>query len=128
MFLLAATTYLQPHYAHLVVVVYLFAGYYCGNDGLGKSANNLYYCSGAGAEPTLHTDCAFTCTTMPHGQDDKCEAGTCSKVTTGNYCGGDKISGDAHTLYRCESSKPAGAKYCANGCHTASSGQNDYCN
>lgn len=104
-------------------------GYYCGNDGLGKSANNLYYCSGAGAEPTLHTDCSFTCITMPKGQDDKCgNSGTCSKVNTGYYCGNDKISGDSKVLYLCKSSAPAGAKYCSNGCHVASSGHDDYCN
>ena len=108
---------------------FYYKGYYCGNDGLNLSANKLYYCSGAGAAPKEHTSCSFTCETMPHGQDDKCQnSGTCSKVNTGNYCGTDKISGDAHTLYRCESSKPAGAKYCSNGCHTAASGQNDYCN
>ncbi len=28
-------------------------GYYCGNDKISKNANNLYYCSGAGADPTL---------------------------------------------------------------------------
>ena len=95
---------------------------------MGLDANNLYYCSGSGAAPTLKTDCSFTCTTMPKGSDDKCQnSGTCANVSTGNYCGSDKISGDAHTLYRCESSKPAGAKYCANGCVTAPSGQNDYC-
>jgi hypothetical protein len=87
----------------------------------------LYYCSGEGAEPKLHTDCAFTCDIMPKGSDDKCAAGSCSKVNTGNYCGGDKIGGDAHTLYRCESSKPAGAHYCSNGCVTAAAGSNDYC-
>jgi len=64
---------------------------------------------------------------MPHGSDDKCQAGSCSAVKTGNYCGADKIKGDGHTLYRCEDSKPAGSKYCANGCVTASAGSNDYC-
>jgi len=44
------------------------------------------------------------------------------------YCGGDKVNGDKSTLYLCKSSKPAGAKYCANGCHTATSGSDDYCN
>lgn len=106
----------------------LLLGYYCGNDGLGKNANNLYYCSGAGATPKLHTTCSFTCTIMPKGQDDKCSnSGTCSKVKTGNYCGNDKISGDKNILYRCESSKPAGSKYCDKGCVTAASGSNDYC-
>lgn len=103
-------------------------GYYCGHDGLGKSANTLYYCSGAGAAPTVHKTCGFTCTIMPSGQDDKCaDTGSCSKVNTGNYCGGDKLGADGHTLFRCESSKPDGGKYCSNGCTTAASGNNDYC-
>ncbi len=50
-------------------------GYYCGNDGLKKDANNLYYCPSAGGTPSLHTNCAFTCAIMPHGSDDKCVAG-----------------------------------------------------
>lgn len=59
-------------------------GYYCGNDGLGMDANNLYYCSGAGAKPTLSKDCSFTCVTMPSGKDDACStSGTCSTVNTG---------------------------------------------
>jgi hypothetical protein len=59
-------------------------GYYCGNDGLGLDANNLYYCSGSGATPKLSTDCAFTCVTMPSGYDDKCStSGSCSAVNTG---------------------------------------------
>lgn len=102
-------------------------GYYCGNDKLGKDANNLYYCSGSGANPSISKDCSFTCVTMPSGQDDKCTSGTCSNVKTGYYCGSDKINGDKNTLYLCKDSKPAGAKYCSNGCVTAPSGQDDYC-
>jgi hypothetical protein len=101
--------------------------YYCGNDGLGKSANNLFYCKDNGADPVLHEDCSFTCGTMTSGYDDKCVSGSCSKVNTGDYCGDDKIGGNAGFLYRCESSKPKGAEKCANGCVTAPSGQNDYC-
>eukprot|EP01038_Epipyxis_sp_PR26KG_P015977 gene15977-21683_t len=102
-------------------------GYYCGNDGLGKDANTLYYCSGAGATPSAKS-CSFTCVTMPKGQDDVCStSGTCKNVNTGYYCGSDKVSGEAHTLYYCVSSSPNGAKYCSNGCHTAASGSDDYC-
>jgi hypothetical protein len=83
-------------------------GYYCGDNGLGKNANTLYYCSGAGATPSTKTACSFTCVTMPSGQDDKCStSGTCSPVTTGYYCGGDKVKGDANTLYLCKNSAPA---------------------
>jgi len=103
-------------------------GYYCGNDGLSMDANNLYYCSDAGAEPKLSSDCSFTCVTMPSGQDDACSSsGSCSAVNTGYYCGNDKISGNANTLYYCKSSQPSGAEYCSNGCYVAPSGQDDYC-
>ncbi len=82
-------------------------GYYCGNDGLGLDANNLYYCSGSGAKPALSSDCKFTCVIMPSGQDDKCSSsGSCSSVNTGYYCGSDKIGGDPNTLYYCVNSAP----------------------
>jgi hypothetical protein len=104
-------------------------GYYCGNDGLGKTADTLYYCSASGATPTVSQTCKQFCVTMPSGSDDKCDtsAASCSAVSTGYYCGADKMSGDKNTLYLCESSKPSGAKYCSSGCVTASSGSDDYC-
>lgn len=105
-------------------------GYYCGNNGLGKDPNNLYYCSAAGSTtPTLATDCGFTCTIMPHGYDDKCVSGSCANTygPGGNYCGNDKIGGDANSLYRCENYLPKGAAYCSGGCATAPAGTNDYC-
>lgn len=102
---------------------------YVGNDGLSLDANTLYYCSGAGASPTVSKKCSFTCVTMPSGSDDKCStSGTCANVNTGYYCGNDKINGDSNTLYLCKNSNPAGAKYCSSGCHVASSGSDDYCN
>mgnify|MGYP003386677078 FL=1 len=103
-------------------------GYYCGDDGLGKNANKLYYCSGDGADPVLSEACAFTCVTEPSGQDDQCSKnGSCSAVNTGYYCGDDKIDGGASNLYYCVNSAPQGAKKCENGCKTAPSGQDDYC-
>ena len=106
-------------------------GYYCGNDGLGLSANNLYYCSGSGASPALHTSCSTTCVTMPSGQDDKCDSASpsCSSITAsaGYYCGNDKIGGNSNTLYYCSNSKLDGGIYCSSGCVTASSGSDDYC-
>lgn len=106
-------------------------GYYCGNDNLGLSANSLYYCSGSGATPTLHTSCSTTCVTMPSGQDDKCDSSSssCSSITAsaGYYCGDDKINGNSNTLYYCLNSKLDGAVYCSSGCVTAQSGSDDYC-
>jgi hypothetical protein len=106
----------------------LLIGCYQGNDGLGLDANNLYYCAAAGSSPSLSSDCSFTCTIMPSGQNDKCaNTGSCSSVTTGYYCGTDKIGGDKSTLFLCESSTPQGSAFCANGCVTATSGSDDYC-
>ena len=59
-------------------------GNYCGNSGLNMDPNNLYYCGGAGAVPSLAADCSFTCVTMPNGVDDKCStSGTCSPNLNG---------------------------------------------
>lgn len=104
-------------------------GYYCGNDGPGLSANNLYYCSGTGASPVKSKTCGFTCVTMPSGYDDVCDdTGSCSSAATGYYCGGDKVIGNSATLYLCESSAPAGAQKCSSGkCIVAASGHDDYC-
>ena len=65
---------------------------------------------------------------MPSGYDDQCDnTGSCGSAVTGYYCGGDKVSGNANTLYLCESSKPAGGQMCSNKCVVASSGNDDYC-
>lgn len=104
-------------------------GYYCGNDKLGLSANALYYCSGAGAQPSLAKKCAMTCVTMPQGTDDVCSnTGSCAGMH-GWYCGSDRVNGDyPQANYYCANGSGGGAKYCSNGCHTAPKGQNDYCN
>ena len=82
------------------------AGWYCGNDGLGKSANSNYYCSSAGGSITQTTACSVTCVTMPSGQNDKCaSSGSCSGLN-GDYCGNDKINGDSSTLYQCRNGSP----------------------
>ncbi len=105
-------------------------GYYCGNDRLGLGANDLYYCSGAGANPSLSKKCSFTCVSMPQGTDDACSnSGSCSGLVSGYYCGSDKVHADySSELYLCSNGAGAGGKYCSSGCHTAADGYNDYCN
>lgn len=103
-------------------------GYFCGLDGLNLDANTLYLCkSGSIASKQA---CSNTCVTMPHGQDDKCDTsgGSCATVkSTGNYCGGDVISGgNPSILYRRIGTKADGATYCANGCAVVP-GANDVC-
>ena len=104
------------------------AGWYCGNDGLDKDPNKNYYCSSAGGDVTDNEACKTTCVTMPSGNNDECTSnGSCDGLH-GYYCGDDKVNGDKNTLYLCLDGAPSGATYCANGCHTASSGYDDYCN
>lgn len=53
--------------------------------------------------------------------------GGSSCVVGGSYCGGDKISGDKNTLYRCTGSgAPAKIKKCSKGC-SVNSGRDDSC-
>ena len=50
------------------------AGWYCGNDGLGKNANVNYFCSKSGGDITKQDKCGKTCVTMPKGNNDKCSS------------------------------------------------------
>ena len=49
-----------------------------------------------------------------------------SCVVGGSYCGGDKLSGNRDTLYRCTTGAPAVIRHCANGC-LVRPGQDDVC-
>jgi hypothetical protein len=68
---------------------------------------------------------------VPEGDDAQALAGaTCgSTAHVGDYCGGDKNNGNPSTLYRCNGPGPATViRSCANGCHVAPPGEDDYCN
>jgi hypothetical protein len=60
------------------------------------------------------------------GSDDRCRgAGGC--VAGSLYCGGDKVSGDPSTLYRCTGgSAGTVVEACARGC-SVNAGANDSC-
>jgi hypothetical protein len=45
----------------------------------------------------------------------------------GDYCGGNGVTGDAGTLYRCTSGTKTVKATCANGCVKMSAGTNDHC-
>jgi len=47
-------------------------------------------------------------------------------VTGGLYCGGDEVSGDSNTLYRCEANGAQVVEHCAYGC-AVHSATNDSC-
>ena len=56
---------------------------------------------------------------------DVVDASVCKP--TGHYCGGDEVSGDAGTLYRCNgASAPSVLAHCSDGCEVVS-GQDDVC-
>jgi hypothetical protein len=44
------------------------------------------------------------------------------------YCGGDYVSGDPNTLYRCTSHRMTVEQTCANGCEWMPNGVDDRCN
>ncbi len=60
------------------------------------------------------------------GGDDVCRgAGGCD--VGGHYCGGDKVTGDPSTLYRCDGgSTGTPLRHCASGC-AVNPGRNDSC-
>lgn len=101
-------------------------GSYCGGDKLSGDPNTLYRCTGG--TPTVLSHCANGCAIIP-GQDDVCSTssgGGC--VAGGLYCGGDKVSGNASTLYRCNgTAAPSVVEQCGNGC-SVNAGTDDSCN
>ncbi len=100
-------------------------GLYCGGDKLSGDASTLYECHGSGA-PTVVEHCPAGCAVTP-GSDDSCKPSGGSCVSGGLYCGGDKVTGNASTLYRCNGSgAPTVVKQCAKGCAVLP-GQNDAC-
>jgi hypothetical protein len=88
-------------------------------------SNTLYRCNGPGT-PTTLGHCSDGCEVLS-GSDDACRgSGGC--YPGGLYCGGDKVSGDPSTLYKCTGgSSGYVASHCANGCAVVS-GSNDRCN
>jgi hypothetical protein len=106
-------------------------GLYCGGDYVSGDPSTLYRC--ASGSLTVEQACSSGCQVMPTGVDDQCAAAPssntdCAGYFDGLYCGGDYISGDASTLYRCTSGSLSVEQACANGCVVESSGVDDHCN
>ena len=72
-------------------------GLYCGGDKVSGSPGNLYRCGADARSASLVRACAHGCSVNP-GDDDSCR---CSPG--GAYCGGDQVTGNSSTLYRCGS-------------------------
>jgi muramidase (phage lysozyme) len=99
-------------------------GAYCGGDKVSGDSSTLYRCEGPGT-PSVIAHCAAGCQVMS-GTDDVCRgSGGCD--SGGFYCGGDKVTGDPNTLYRCTGgSSGTVSQHCANGC-SVNSGRDDSC-
>jgi hypothetical protein len=109
-------------------------GLYCGGDKVSGDSNTLYRCDGGGAI-SVQQHCSAGCS-VNAGRDDSCKSGgsppppppsggTC--VAGGLYCGGDKLSGDSHSLYRCNGpGAPTDLGHCSDGCEVIA-GHDDAC-
>lgn len=96
-------------------------GFYCGGDKVSGNKNTLYRCNNDGSASVVES-CAKGCAVRP-GEDDVCRA--C--VVGGHYCGGDKVSGNASSLYECNSEGRGDLiKHCAKGC-SVNKGVDDTC-
>lgn len=97
-------------------------GFYCGGDKVTGNANTLYRCNADAKTATVVRACAHGCS-VNAGDDDSCR---CS--AGGAYCGGDQITGNSSTLYRCGSNGVSTTVIarCARGC-SVNSGRDDSC-
>jgi hypothetical protein len=105
-------------------------GLYCGGDYISGDSSTLYRCTSGNL--TVAEQCQNGCQVMPTGQDDQCAAasssnGGCAGYYDGLYCGGDYVSGDSSTLYRCTSGNLTVEQVCQSGCQVMPNGQNDQC-
>jgi hypothetical protein len=96
-------------------------GYYCGGDKVSGDPSTLYRCNADGSATKVES-CSRGCAVRP-GEDDACR--TC--VVGGFYCGGDKLSGNKNTLYRCNAEGRGDVvKVCSKGC-AVHAGSDDSC-
>ncbi|MFC1780578.1 peptidoglycan DD-metalloendopeptidase family protein, partial [Patescibacteria group bacterium] len=100
-------------------------GLYCGGS-VGEDPDNLYYCTTAGAEPTLNTTCSDGCQENPPGTPDECVISGCPGY--GWWCGG-SVGEDPNNLYKCDSTgaTPQLEEACTNGCQENDPGVPDQC-
>ena len=96
-------------------------GTYCGGDKVTGDKDTLYTCTSNGTASEVKA-CAHGCAVRP-GEDDVCRP--C--VLGGHYCGGDKVSGNAGSLYTCNSEGRGDLiKHCTKGC-SVNAGTDDSC-
>ena len=101
-------------------------GLYCGNNGITGDPSTLYRCTNGAI--TVEAACSAGCLRAPDGEPDACVDPT-QTCTYGNglYCGGNGITGNTDTLYRCANGAISVEQVCSAGCATQPVGQNDTC-
>jgi hypothetical protein len=102
-------------------------GDFCGSS-VGQNSNNLYYCSGAGASPTLKQSCSLGCHINPVGTADVCKTASVTTCPNGNgmYCG-TSVGLNSSTLYQCTNGTYSAIQSCGNGCQQNAPGTADSC-
>lgn len=103
-------------------------GLYCGNNGgVTGDPGTLYRCTNGAI--TVEQTCSAGCLRAPDGEPDACVDAT-QTCTYGNglYCGGNGITGNADTLYRCTNGAITVEQVCTAGCAQQPVGLNDTCN
>jgi surface antigen len=101
-------------------------GLYCGGNGVSGDGSTLYRCT-TGAGLSVVQACSAGCEPMPDGQDDRCRTSAACPFGAGLYCGGNGVSGDTSTLFRCGSGRIVVETKCAAGCRRMTNGANDAC-
>jgi hypothetical protein len=91
-----------------------------GRNGLASNTTYRFYTWSSTAKTTVRNKFNASAGGTTNG------GSTC--VVGGTYCGGNKVSGDRNTLYRCTGAgAPAVVRHCAAGCVIMPAGQDDRC-
>ena len=99
-------------------------GAYCGGNGVAGDQNTLYLCTN-GTLRELRA-CANGCERMPANLPDRCRPTSCPGGD-GLYCGGNGVSGNANSLYKCAGGELTQVEACRDGCERMPNGVPDRC-
>jgi hypothetical protein len=101
-------------------------GLYCAGNGVDGDPGTLYRCTDGSVD--TEKKCASACLYFADGTPDAC-AGDASECPFGSglYCGGNGLSGDTKTLYRCTAGSVSVEQTCGGSCVNEAPGVNDRC-
>jgi hypothetical protein len=102
------------------------AGLYCAGHGVDGAQATLYRCAPEGVSE--EKTCAAACLYLIGGAVDKCDVDS-PKCPLGNglYCGGNHMSADPKTLYKCVGGTVMVEEPCAGRCVNEPDGKKDHC-